>query len=50
MLAAIGILFILAWAVGLVAMPQSVWYVHVLLVVGLVAVGYRVLRPRAARP
>ena len=46
----IGVLFLAAWAVGMVAMPHVGWYQHIPLFFGLLAVGYRTLRPERARP
>ena len=50
MLFVVGILFVAAWAVGMVATPHVGWYQHVPLLFGILAIGYRVLRPARARP
>jgi hypothetical protein len=46
----VGLLFLLAWAVGLAVMPHAGWYQHLPLLVALLAIGYKVARPRTARP
>lgn len=45
----IGIVVLLAWAIGQVAAPQAGWWIHIPLLLAAIALGYAALRPRRRR-
>jgi hypothetical protein len=44
----VGLLFVIAWAIGLATVPHAGWYLHLPLLVGGAAIMYGVVRRRAA--
>lgn len=46
----IGVLFVIAWVIGLATVPEAGWYLHLPLVFGGGAILYAVLRRKPTHP